>query len=138
MLQDLVSDHLPIQLTILLYPVFRHNRRPSSFNFQKTRWNDFAFCFDSDGPFAEECSFFSLSSAAALFTSLTLNAAKSSIPFGPIKRHPKAWWSLEVEGAVCERLKAFAAAYRSDEDLQAYISTFRGASSVIAKTKAEA
>ena len=47
----------------------------------------------------------SLSSAAALFTSLALNAAKSSIPFGSIKRHSKAWWSAEVEKAVSERRK---------------------------------
>ena len=64
----------------------------------------------------------SLSSAAALFTSLALNVAKSSISFDHIKRHPKAWWSAEVEGAVSERRKAFAAAHRSDEDRQAYIS----------------
>ena len=80
----------------------------------------------------------SLSSAAALFTSLTLNAAKSSIPFGRIKRPPKAWWSPEVKEAVSERCKAFAAAHRSDEDCQAYISASRPASSVIAKVKTKA
>ena len=64
--------------------------------------------------------------------------AKSSIPFGRIKRHPKAWPSAEVEGAVSERRKAFAAAHRSDEDRQAYISASRRASSVIVKAKAEA
>ena len=79
----------------------------------------------------------SLSSAAALFTSLALNAAKSSIPFGRIKRPPEAWWSPEVEGAVSERRKSFAAAHRRDEDRQAYISASRRASSVIAKAKAE-
>ena len=79
----------------------------------------------------------SLSSAAALFTSLALNATKPSIPFGRIKRHLKAWWSAEVESAVSERLSAFAAAHRSDEDCQAYISASRRASSVIAKAKAE-
>ena len=47
----------------------------------------------------------SLSSAAALFTSLALNAAKSSIPFSSIKRHPKTRWSAEVEKAVSERRK---------------------------------
>ena len=67
-----------------------------------------------------------------------MNAAKSSIPFGRIKRPPKAWWSAEVEEAVSERRKAFAAAHRSDEDRQAYISASRRASSVIAKAKAEA
>ena len=39
---------------------------------------------------------------------------------------------------VSERRKAFAAAHRSDEDRQAYISASRRASSVIAKAKAEA
>ena len=67
-----------------------------------------------------------------------MNAAKSSIPFNRIKRPPKAWWSAEVEEAVSERRKAFAAAHRSDEDHQAYISASRHASSVIAKAKAEA
>ena len=138
MLQDLGSDHLPILLSIPLSPVYRPNERPSSFNFQVARSDGFASYFDSHCPSAEEYSSLSLSSAAALFTSLTLNAAKSSIPFGRIKRHPKARWSAEVEEAVSERRKAFAAAHRSDEDRQAYISASRRASSVIAKAKAEA
>ena len=126
----------PILLSIPLSPVFRSNERPPSFNFQKARWDSFASYFDSHCPLPEEYS--SLSSAAALFTSLALNAAKSSIPFGRIKRPPKAWWSAEMESAVNERRKAFAAAHRSDEDRQAYISASRRASSVIAKAKAEA
>ena len=138
MLQDLGSDHLPILLSIPLSPVFCPNERPPFFNFQKARWDGFASYVDSHCPSAEEYSSLSLSSAAALFTSLTLNAAKSSIPFGRIKRPPKAWWSAEVEEAVSERRKAFAAAHRSDEDRQAYISTSRRASSVIAKAKTEA
>ena len=43
-----------------------------------------------------------------------------------------------MEEAVSERCKAFAAAHRSDEDCQAYISASRRASSVIAKAKTEA
>ena len=43
-----------------------------------------------------------------------------------------------MEDAVSERRKAFAAAHRSDEDRQAYISASRRVSSVIAKAKAEA
>ena len=42
-----------------------------------------------------------------------------------------------MEGAVSERRKAFAAAHRSDEDRQAYISASGRALSVIAKAKAE-
>ena len=136
MLQDLGSDHLPILLSVPLSPVFRPNKRPPSFNFQKARWDGFASYFDSHCPLAEEYLSLSLSSAAALFTSLTLNAAKSSIPFGRIKRPPKAWWSAEVEEAVIERRRAFAAAHRSDEDRQAYISASQRASAVIAKTEA--
>ena len=137
-LQDLGSDHLPILLSIPFSPVFRPNKRPPSFNFQKARWDSFASYIDSHCPSAEEYSSLSLSSAAALFTSLALNAAKSSIPFGRIKRPPKAWWSTEVEEAVSERRKAFAAAHRCDEDRQACIFASRHASSVIAKAKAEA
>ena len=135
-LQDLGYDHLPILLSIPLSPVYHPNERPPSFNFQKARWDGFASYFDSHCPSVEEYS--SLSSSAALFTSLTLNAAKSSIPFGRIKHPPKAWWSPEVEEAVSERRKAFAAAHRSYEDCQAYIFASRRTSSVIAKTKTEA
>ena len=138
MLQDLGSDHLPILLSVLLSPVFRPNERPPSYNFQKARWDGFAFYFDSHCSTAEEYSSLSLSSAATFFTSLALNAAKSSIPFGRIKRPSKAWWSAEVEEAVSGRRKAFAAAHTSDEDRQAYISAFRRISSVIAKAKVEA
>ena len=81
-LLDRGSDHLPSLLSIPLSLVFRPNERPPSFNFQKACWDGFASCFDSHCPSAEEYSSLSLSSAAALFTSLTLNAAKSSIPFG--------------------------------------------------------
>ena len=138
MLQDLGFDHLPILLSIPHSPVFRPNERPPSFNFQKACWDGFASYIDSHCLSAEEYSSLPLSSAAALFTSLALNAAKSSISFGPIRRPPKAWWSAQVESAVSERRKAFAAAHRSDEDRQAYISASRRASSVIATAKAEA
>ena len=138
MLQDLGSDHLPILLSIPLSAVFRPNERPPSFNFQKARWDGFAAYIDPHCLSAKKYSSLSLSSAAALFTSLTLNAAKSSIPFGRIKRPPKAWWSAEMEEAVSERHKAFATAHRSDEDRQAYISASRRTSSVIAKAKTEA
>ena len=138
MLQDLGSDHLPILISVPLSPVYCPNERPPFFNFQKAPWDDFALYFDFHCPSAEEYSSLSLFSAAAFFTSLALNAAKSSIPFGRIKQHPKAWWSAEVEQAVSKRRKAFTAAHRSDEDRQAYISASRRASSVFANIKSEA
>ena len=137
-LQDLGSDHQPILLSDPLSPAYRPNERPPSFNFQKARWDGFASYFDSQCPSVEEYSSISLSSDAALFTCLALNAAKSSIPFDRIKRPLKAWWSAEVESAVSEKRKAFPAAHRSNEDRQAYIFASRRASLVIARTKAEA
>ena len=122
----------------LLSTVFHPNERPPSFNFPKACWDGFASYFDSHCPSAEEYWSLSLSSAAALFTSLALNAAKSSIPFGCINHPPKTWWSTEVESAVSEKHKAFAAAHRNNEDHQAYISASQRTSSVITKAKAEA
>ena len=153
-LQNLGSDHLPIFLTVplSLRPIAPTSVLLSSI-FGKLAGMALPPTFDSHCPSAEEYPSLSLSSAAALFTSLALNAAKSSIPFGRIKRPPKAQWSAEVESAVSERRKAFAAAHRSDEDRlayisasahrsdedrQAYISASRRASSVIAKANAEA
>ena len=136
MLQDLGSDHLPILLSIPLSPVFCPNKRSPSFNFQKAHWDGFASYFDSHCPSAEEYS--SCSSVAALVTSVTLNVAKSSIPFSCIKRPFKAWWSAEVEQAVSERRKAFAATHRSNEDRQACIYASKHPLSVIAKAKTEA
>ena len=129
-LQGLGSDHLPTLLSGPLSPVFRPNEHTPSFNFQKARWDGFASYIDSHCPSAEEYSSLSLSSAAALFTSLALNAAKSSIPFGRIKRPPKAWWSAKVKSAVSERRKTFTVAHRSDEDHQASISASRRARSL--------
>ena len=102
-LQDLDSDHLPILLTVPIFPVFRRKKNPPSFNFQKARWDYFAFYFNSQSRSAMEYSSLFLFSTAALFTYSTLNAAKYSIPFDRIKRQPKARWSTEVEEAVIER-----------------------------------
>ena len=131
-LQDLGSDHLPILLSIPLSPVFRPSERPPSFGFRKARWDDFASYFDSRCPAAGECWSLSLSSAAALFASLAVNAAKSSIPFGRIKRPPGAWWSAGVEGTVGGGRRTFAAAHGGDGDRRTCISASRRASSVIA------
>ena len=81
----------PTNSSIYSSSVYRPNEYSPSFNFQKACWDDLVSYFDSHCPSAKEYS--SLSSAAALFTSLALNAVKSSIPFGC---HPKAWWSAEV------------------------------------------
>ena len=82
--------------------------------------------------------FFLFFSAAALFTSLALNAAKSLIPYGRIKRQHQVWWFAKVEKLVSKRREVFAAAHRSKEDRQACISASRHASSVIATAMPEA
>ena len=136
-LQDLGSDHLPI---LLFIPLSLRSFTPTSAPFPSIFRKLAGMAFPSPLTLTvpQQRYTLSLSSAAALFTSLALNAAKSSIPFGRIKRPPKAWWSAEVEKAVSERRKAFTIAHRSDENRQAYISASRRASSGIAKAKAEA
>ena len=126
------------QLSLFIQP-FAPTNVSLSLNFQKARWDDFVFYFDSHCLFAVEYLSLFLFSATtlSLFTSLTINTAKPFIPLSRIKRQPKAWWSAKVEDSVSERCKAFAAAHRSNEDRQAYISASRRASSDIAKAKAE-
>ena len=137
MLQDLGSYHLPILLSIPLSPVFRPNERPPSLNFQKARWDGFASYFDFHCPSAEEYSSLSFLWCCFFYLSGT-ECGQVFHSFRRIKRHSKAWWFAEVEEAVSERRKTFAAAHRSDQDRQAYMSASRRASSVIAKAKAEA
>ena len=97
--KKLVGMTLPFTLTLTVLL----QRKETSISLQK----------DSEDQSKRQSEYSSLSSAAALFTSLTLNATKSSIPFGGIKRHPKAWWSAEVEEAVNEKRKALNFGCRS-------------------------
>ena len=71
-------------------------------------------------------------------TTTTTECGQIFHSFSRIKRHPKTWWSNEVEDAVGVRRKAFAAAHRSDKDLEAYISASQRTSSVISEAKTEA
>ena len=137
MLQDLGFNDLPILVTVHLLRSFAPTYVSPSFNFQKVRCDDFVFYFDSHCFSAEKNSSLSLSSTVALYTFLALNAVKFFIAFGRVKRQPQAWWSPEVEETVSVRRKAFAAAFKSDEDCQGDISFSRHTSSIIAKAKAE-
>ena len=74
MFQNLCFNHLPLLLTVPLSPIFRPNERLPFLNFWKAHQDGFAFYFDSHCPSAEKYSSLSLSFAAVLFTSLTLNA----------------------------------------------------------------
>ena len=85
--QDLDSGRLPILLSDPFSPVFCLNKRPPSFNLQKSRGDDFAFYFDSYSPFTEEYSYLSFSSATSLFSAV--NAATFSIHFGRVKPNLK-------------------------------------------------
>ena len=130
MLQDLGSDHLPILLSVPLRSFAPTSVLLPSI-FRKLAGMALTPTLTLT-VFPQRNSRLFLFPLLLLSSSLTLNAAKSSIYFGRIKRHPKAWWSAEVEEVVSERRKAFAGAQRSDEDPQAYIIASRRASSVIA------
>ena len=82
------------------------------YNFQKALWLILPFTLTVSSS-TEEYSF--LSSAAAFFTFLALYATKFSIPFGHVKCQPEVWWSAEVEEAVSERHKAFAAGHAAGQ-----------------------
>ena len=126
-LQDLGSDHSPI------LSLFLQSFTPTSIPLSTFR--KLAGLILTPTVLLQK-NYSTLLCTAALFTSLALNVAKSCILFSRMKHHPKVWWSAEVEGAVSERCKAFAAANRSDEDRQAYISASQRASLVIAKAEA--
>ena len=74
MLQNLVSDRLPILQTAPLSPIFCPIEPLPSLNFQRAHWHDFSFYFDSHCPSAEEYLSLSLFFAAVFFTSPTPNA----------------------------------------------------------------
>ena len=102
------SDHLPILLAVPLSLRSFALTKPPSCNVQKAHGDVFAFYLYSHRPSAEEYSFLSLSIAAALFTSLALNATKFSIPFGRVKGQLQALRSPEVEKAVRQKRKALS------------------------------
>jgi len=105
---------------------FRHtNTRAPAFNFKKAYWDEFEkFISKHPPPPIEEAP--NIHCAARSFSSLLLNAAKASIPFG----FPKAWWSEEAELAVRDRRRA-----RSEAHRLAYVEASRRASSVISRAK---
>ena len=70
-------------------------------------------------------------------TSLTLNAAKSSILYRRIRCQPQTWWCSEMEETMRKRRKAFTSNYRSEEEQQPCISFSRHSASIIAKAQHE-
>ena len=90
MVQNLDCDRISVLLTVLLFstPPFKQTGLFLHF-FQKAHWDCFVFYFDSHCLSTEK--YFSLSSAAGLFTSLILIAAKFSILFGRVIHQPQAW-----------------------------------------------
>ena len=57
------------------------------------------------------------------FPVYALNAAKSTIPIGRVKRQPRAWSSPEVEEAVRESCQDFASSPKSDEEQRTHFSS---------------
>ena len=137
-LPDLGSDHLPLSITIRLSHHFAPNQRKPAFNFQKADWDVFSSTLTSLCPDPVSYSSLSLSKAVKLFTSIVLQAAKSSVPFGRTHQPPKAWWSPELSELVQKRRAALSKAHISEEHRQAYRSAHREVSAAVAKAKAEA
>ena len=85
MLLNLDTDHQFYYCA--LFSTFPTKRMAPFLQFSES--NDFFFHFVSHRPSVEEYFSLSLSSAAILFTSLTLNAAKFSTSFGRVKPYLK-------------------------------------------------
>ena len=98
---SLGSDHLPISITNPTSPLINSIHRPPSFNYNKTRWDNYLTYIDTHCP--SNFTTLSLCEATHIFTKLLNDAATSAIPFGSINRPAKAWWSPEVEDAVAKR-----------------------------------
>ena len=133
---DLGSDHLPISVSVSLQRPSPRNTRPPSFNFSKAHWDVFSSFVTLHCPSPDVYSALSLSKATASFTSLLLDAARSSIPYGRTQHPPKAWWSAEVAEAVQARRRAHASVRPGDPaSLRSYNEASARARSVIAAAK---
>jgi len=119
----------PIDINLQLAPIRHSNTRAPAFNYKKAHWDEFEK-FISKHPPIEEMQ--NIHCAARSFSSLLLNAAKTSVPFGRLGRPPKAWWSKEAESAVWDRRRA-----RSEAHRLAYVEVSRKSSSVISWAKTE-
>ena len=114
------SDHFPIPQTVPLPPLF-HSKMVPFLRFSESSLGRLCFSLLT---FTVVLHKNTLLSPLVLLSSLALNAAKFSIPFGRIKLQLQAWWSPKVEDALSVRCKAFAAALRSDKDRWACISAY--------------
>ena len=137
-LPDLGSDHLPLSIKIPLSQHSPPNEHRPAFNFKKARWDVYSSTVSSLCPTPDSYSSLSLSKAANLFSSIVVQAAKSSVPFGRTRQPPKAWWSSELAELVKKRRQAYRKAHLGEEHRQSYLSASRAASAAIAKAKAEA
>ena len=82
-------------------------------------------------------SFFSFFSIVIPFTSLALNAVKSSTPFGRNQHQPQAWLPLDLGEVEKERLKAFDSALKMIKSDRLTFQPLGLPLSVIAKVKAK-
>ena len=91
-LPGLGSDHLSIEIVLLLSPVRHPNTRPPKFNYKKARWDVYQSYIVEHLPSLDvDC--VNIHQAACSFSLFLVEAAKASIPFGRHGRSPKAWWS---------------------------------------------
>ena len=133
-LPGLGSDHLPIEIVLLLSPVRHPNTRPPNFNYNKASLDVYQSYIAEHLP-SLDVDALNIHQAAHSYSLFLVEAAKASIPFGRPGRFPKAWWSQEVESAVRERWRARSAAHRSESHRLRHIDASRRASSVISRAK---
>ena len=136
-LPNLVSDHLPISITISTFPLINSISHSPSSNYNKAHWDKYLSYINTHCPPPSSFTTLSFSEATYTFTKLLNDAVASAISFGNINHPAKGWWSLEITDAVAKCQKAFAKAHCSEEDDQSYIIILRYTLTVISKAKAK-
>ena len=133
-LPDLGSDHLPISITIPTSPLINSFHRPPSFNYNKTRWDDYLTYIDTHCPTPSNFTTLFLKPPTPLPNSsmmLPLLPFLSAASTALLK--PGDLLKSQIPSQKAERQKAHC----SEEDRQHYIATSRYTSTVISKAKAK-
>ena len=133
-LPGLGSDHLPIEIVLLLSPVCHPDTRPPKFNYKKVCWDVYQ-SYIVEHLSSLDVDAVNIQQAARSFFLFFVEAAEAYIPFGCFGRSPKAWWSQKAESAVREQRRARPEAHRSEAHRLRYIAASRRASSVISRAK---
>ena len=103
-LDDIGSDHLPILTSIQKEFKLKPKIRRTFWNFKKASWNDFSAATDA-GMGLVDIDNDSLDKVSSDICKVILDAAKTNIPNGSVKKF-RPYWTKDLEKTVLERRRA--------------------------------